>query len=662
MRFCLSLVYLAVTFAPLCRTKQNTGTPATGTQQQTDPNSAVVPSVPIPPVQTTVTVNGTIESATPASISVLTNEQLQTIPGNNLDDRLRQIPGFSLFRRSSSLVANPTTQGVSLRATGSSGASRTLVLLDSIPINDPFGGWVYWTRVDPGFIDRVEVNRGGTTAVFGDRAFGGSISLFSPQPQKDHLYAEVTAGNEGTVDTAAAYSNVWGRWALTAHSRALTTDGYYIVPANLRGRVDDKANVRFATGDLHLDYLGVSDRLSIHFDLLAEERANGTTLTHNSTGLGTLAANYNHSWSNDQVSFLVFHTREQFHSTFSSVALNRNRETLTSRQTVPAEDIGGAGYWQHHGRFPKGTWNTVVGADVDDTHGTSFDYSYTTRVLAKSGGTLLEHGLFGQGDVSLGPVQFFGGIRHQFTGQHGETFVSPNGGIAYGLRQFRFRASGYRTFRAPTLNELYRALRVGNALTLANAGLLPEGLVGVEVGGDWVGEKDRVSFSLFRNDLSNLIGNATLSSSPTLILRQRANFPSALSRGVEANVLHRWHYWTGELGYLFADSRYSNGARLAQVPKQQGTAALTFAAKGTSITGGLRSYGLQFDDDQNQFKLPGFTALQLAATQHIVSNLSAIAQVDNLLDRSYLVALTPTPNTGSPRLWRLGLRWSGPVH
>lgn len=76
--------------------------------------------------------------------------------------RLRQVPGFSLFRRSSSVVAKPTTQGVSLRAIGSSGASRTLVLWDGIPINDPFGGWVYWTRIDPAHIDRVEIDRGKT--------------------------------------------------------------------------------------------------------------------------------------------------------------------------------------------------------------------------------------------------------------------------------------------------------------------------------------------------------------------------------------------------------------------------------------------------------------------------------------------------------------------
>lgn len=89
------------------------------------------------------------------------------------------VPGFSLFRRSSSLVANPTTQGVSLRGLGSSGASRSLVLWDGIPLNSPFGGWIYWTRVSPEQLDRVEVSRGASTSVFGDKAMGGSIGLFT---------------------------------------------------------------------------------------------------------------------------------------------------------------------------------------------------------------------------------------------------------------------------------------------------------------------------------------------------------------------------------------------------------------------------------------------------------------------------------------------------
>jgi outer membrane cobalamin receptor len=607
------------------------------------------------PLKTTVTVNATLSTETPASITVLNEQQIEETPGIELDDRLRQVPGFSLFRRTSSVVANPTTQGVSLRGIGSSGASRTLVLWDAFPINDPFGGWVYWDRLDPSYIDRVEIDRGASTSVFGDRAMGGAISMFSLPEQHEHILFDYFGGNEDTQDLSLAYSNLWGPWGVSVDSRGLTTDGYYITPESVRGRVDQRANVHFATGDVHLDYLGIADRLSIHFDVLAEERHNGTLLTHNSTGLGTLGATYTHSWTNDQVSGIVYRTQEQFHSTYSSVSLTRNFETLTSKQTVPIQDTGGAAYWQHHAKH----WNTIAGGDADDTHGISYDYSYNTHVLTPSGGTLIKHGLFAQGDIGFGPVRFFAGIRHEFTGQHGETFVSPNGGVAVGIRNFRFRASGYRAFRAPTLNELYRPFRVGNVQTLANPALVPEGLTGVEAGVDWSRETSQVSLTVFRNELDNLIDNATLSTSSNLILRKRENFPSALSRGIEINAVHRWNHWMGQAGYMFVDARLATGQRIPEIPKQQGTALLAYNRKRTTISGGIRAFGLEFDDDLNQFRLPGYAALEMSAQQQITKKLSAVASVENLLDRTYLVALTPSPNTGEPRLWRIGLRWSG---
>lgn len=615
--------------------------------------SAAPPSQP-PPVHTSITVTERVATETPASLVVLNQRALEQVPGVNLNDRLRQVPGFSLFRRSSSLAANPTTQGVSLRAIGSSGASRTLVLWDGVPLNDPFGGWVYWTRVDPDFVNRVEVNRGASTSVFGNEAMGGSVSLFSSQPDRRHLLFSYFGGNAGTNELSGGYSNLWGRFGLSANMHAFTTDGYFITPNPYRGSADDRANVRFVTGALYLDFLGKFNRLSMRLDTLAEERHNGTILQENSTSLGTISANYAHSWEHDQAAFIGFHSREQFHSTFSALSADRNSERLTSRQTVPAEDLGGAVYWSHHGS----RWNTLAGADADDAHGTSNDVSYPSLSLKRSGGTILQHGVFGQADFQLGPARFYGGVRHQSTGR-GDSLDSPNGGVTVGLGQVRFRASGYRSFRSPTLNELYRDFRVGNVLTLANAALQSERLTGVETGIDWTTETGRVSLTLFRNDLTNLIANATLSIAPTLILRQRANLASGLSRGIEATVTHRWGRWATEAAYLYADAHLSTGPLLAQVPKQRGTANVTYSTNATLVSFGIRAFGLQFDDDLNQFKLPGYMALQLVAQQRLKGNLFVQMAVENLLDREYLVALTPSPNIGSPRLWRIGLRWNG---
>jgi outer membrane cobalamin receptor len=601
-------------------------------------------------------VTGKIETQTPASIVVLDPKKISEQPGINLDDRLRQVPGFSLVRRSSSIVANPTTQGVSLRAIGSTGASRTLLLWDGAPLNDPFGGWIYWDRVDPNFIDRIEIVQGPNTSVFGYEALSGTISMFSKEPQPDHIRFSYFGGNDGTNELSGGYSNLWGRFALSTNLRAFTTDGYYIVPEYLRGTADSRANVRFVSGLIFLDYLGAADRVNVRFDTLAEERHNGTNLTHNSTSIGTISLNYTHSWQHDEIAFIGDHTQEQFHSTFSSVSDDRNSERQTAKQTVPANDWNGALYWHHH----ASAWNTVFGPDVDDTNGTSYDYSYNTHKLTPSGGTLIQRGLFGQVDYRWNRATFDGGIREQFTGL-GSTFLSPNGGVAVGLGQFRLHASGYRSQRTPTLNELHRQFRVGNVITLANADLVPEQLAGAEAGFDWMREGGRLSVSLFDNNLSQLILNRTLTTTPSLITRQRQNASSGYSRGVQAGYSYTWHNWTADANWLFADARLSSGPRLAQVPKQQGTGGITYSRNSTLVSLGVRAFGLQFDDDVNQFLLPGYATLQLAAQQRITHNLFAQVSFENLLDRQFLVALTPMPNIGAPRLWRIGLRWDGTI-
>jgi outer membrane receptor protein involved in Fe transport len=100
---------------------------------------------------------------------------------------------------------------------------------------------------------------------------------------------------------------------------------------------------------------------------------------------------------------------------------------------------------------------------------------------------------------------------------------------------------------------------------------------------------------------------------------------------------------------------------LPEIPKQQGTGGITYSKDSTLVSFGVRAFGLQFDDDLNQYTLPGYAALQLAAQQKLTHNLYAQASIENLLDRQYLVAMTPTPNTGAPRLWRVGLRWTGSI-
>lgn len=576
-------------------------------------------------------------------------------PGVNIDDRLRAIPGFSLFRRTSSVAANPTTQGISLRGLGSSGASRSLILWDGIPINDPFGGWIYFTRISPEEMERVEISRGATTSVFGDRAMSGAVSMFTRPPEPWRLTAAYEGGNKNTHILNGGLSHLFGRFGVSGLVRAFTTDGYYVVREDRRGPVDTPAGVRFVSGVSRFDYLGDRDRMFVKVDILAEERENGTTLTQNSTGLGTLAGHYTHQATDDSFSLLAYHTRQQYHASFSAVPANRATETITFLQTVPSEATGAAGMWRHH----SNSWNLLAGADMQRVEGTSTD-RLVSGDLRVGGGTQLQQGTFAQLDAGTASYKFFLGGRYQFTGTD-RKFFSPSAGFAVGRGLVRARGSVYRAFRAPTLNELYRDFRVGNTDTRANPDLLPETLFGAEVGVDLVAETSRFSVSFYRNEIDDIITNVTLSSTPALIVRQRQNAAEALTRGIDVQADYRWRALRFDFGYLFADSTFATRERIPQVPKHAGNAQLTYSNSNTLASIALRSYSLQFEDDRNQFKLPGYASLQFSGRQRLTRSLWATLAIENILNREFLTGFTPVPLIGAPFLWRGGLRWDGPL-
>jgi len=585
------------------------------------------------------------------NVTVLDQPELQQIPGVNLDDRLRMVPGFGLFRRNSSLVANPTTQGISLRGIGSSGASRTLVLWDGVPVNDAFGGWVYWTRFAPEQIERIEILRSASTSVFGDRAMGGAIALFSPSAERRRAYLGYEAGNLDQHLLTAGFAQPFKKMALSGDIRGYTTSGYFIVPSNIRGRADTKAGVDFIAPNLRFDYFGGNQKLFFKADMLVEDRDNGTVLQRNSTQMGTISGHYTGGTVNN-VSLLGYYTTQEYHQSFSAIPAGRNTETLTFRQTVPAEAAGGAFLYRRG--FDR--MNVVAGADIARVSGTSTDSLFPTGKRI-GGGDQLQQGFFGQFNANAGPVQVFFGIRHQFTGQ-GTRFVSPSGGITTGKGPLRARFSANRSFRAPTLNELFREFRAGNAVTQANPNLRVESIIGVEGGVDYVGETRRLGVTVFRNVIDDIITNVTLSSTPALIVRQRQNAAAAVSKGVEMDVRQRWRNFTGEASWLWADSRFRTGPRVPQIPRHQGTAQVSYAKRGTIVAAGLRSYSMQFEDDLNAFRLTGYAVLQFSVRQHIAKGISATGSLENALDRVFLVGFSPTPNTGAPRMWRIGLRWN----
>ena len=609
---------------------------------------------------------------TPARMVVIGGEELQSVAGPTLDDALRQVPGFSLFRRSDSRVANPTAQGASLRGVGASGASRALVLLDGVPLNDPFGGWVYWSREPRVGIERVEVMEGGASDLYGSAAMGGVIQALE-RTDASTLAVEASGGSLATGTAALYAATRRGAWTLRGSGEAFTTDGYVLVPADQSGPVDTAAGGRHISGNVSLERrVSPTATVFVRGAALGESRTNGTPAQVNDTDWQQVSAGADVAGDRSALSIRTWYATQTYHQTFSAVSADRTTEALTRLQRVPSSVVGLGLQWS---RQVAAGHQLVAGVDGRWVEGRSDETGYAQgRPTASTsvGGHDRSIGVFASDRAALGSrtVATLGARLDRWSGgERDVTAVSPRASVLVrASSRLTFTAAGYGAFRAPTLNELHRSFRVGNTLTLANPDLTDERLWGGEAGLAWriPGDRLRLRAVGFSSRVEDPVANVTLRTTPQLITRERQNLGRTRSRGVETDAEARLGRWLQvSAGYAFIDAVVTSfsaspdlvGNQLPQVPRHQATFAIRFSQpRVLQLSLGSRVSSEQFDDDQNQLPLPGYLTIDARASRQ-VGRASIFAVVENVTDKRYAVGLTPTPTIGPPRSFRAGVRF-----
>jgi outer membrane receptor protein involved in Fe transport len=614
-----------------------------------------------PPVTDSIVVTATKTetrlSDTPASVVVLDREAIATSPAATIDDMLRQVPGFTLFRRSGSRSANPTSQGVSLRGIGASGASRALVLDDGIPLNDPFGGWVYWGRVPRAALERVEVVRGGESELYGSSAMGGVVQFIRRSPATDAIAVEASAGSQSTGTASAFAALRRGAWSGSLAADWLTTAGYVLVAPSQRGHVDREADADHRALDATFarafnEDLGRAFLRASHF---RESRNNGTPLQVNDTTTRQLALGADLRAFGGSVALRAYGSDQDYDQSFSAIAADRNSERLTVLQSVPSRGSGASAQLAR----AFGMRNAIVaGAELREVRGTSDEENFAfngTRTFTSTGGRQRTSAAFAEDVFAMNArTSITAGLR--FDRWSDESSWSPRLSLLHkSSTDLAFTASAYRAFRAPTLNELYRGFRVGNVVTLANGALGAERLSAIEAGVRY----RWLRANLFSMTTDDTIANVTLTTTPALITRQRQNLGSSRSRGVEleadwliANSLR------ASAGWLFSDATVSGGRRTPQVPRNQATAQLAYSRSRWRAGAQARWSSMQFDDDLNQLRLRSYFAADVFAAAPLITNLDATLSVENVFDRRIEVSATPVITLAQPRSVRFGVRWT----
>ncbi len=633
--------------------------------------------------------------ATASSVRRMSGRELSEAPGFLLDDRLRDVAGFQLFRRTGSWVANPTTEGTSLRGLGSTAPSRTLVLSDQVPLNDAFGGWIHWDEIPQLAVHSVELVRGGASDLYGSSAIGGVIDVLPVVPQGDAVLLDLAGATQDTLSLNALGTKSVGRWSGMAASTVFDTGGYILTAPAFRGPVDTPYDVHAESGRVELRRaLGTDGAAFLRGNLLNEARGNGTRIQTNGTRIWRYQGGAD--WTAKEVNrFFVraYGTDEGYRQSFSSISPGRTTEQLTRLQRTPSQQVGGAAQW---GRTMK-AWTLVAGADALDTRGTDLEtpisggvpqrpVSVTARqrdvgeygeLLAQSmGSNGRKAGWTGGWSGALsGRVDRFRSFDARQFGvasplpEIDETILSPRLGVVKELGGgVSLTGSAFRAFRGPTLYELYRTGQVGQQTTLANASLRSERATGFEFGGLLsLRRAGSVRASYFWTQVNRPVASVTLSSTPTTTLLQRQNLGQLESRGVDAEWELRplrWMTLTG--GYQYARSTVTKfqadptlvGKWTAEVPRNSATAQARFERSGWGVLSlDLRTSGRQFDDSANVYELHGYTQLNAYGEHGFGERWTVYSSAQNVFDRTIEAGRTPVLTLGTPRTVLAGLRF-----
>lgn len=619
--------------------------------------------------------------------SEIDREQIVSAPSGRIEDVLSNVAGFQQFRRSDSRSSNPSAQGVTLRALGGNATSRALVLLDGVPMADPFFGYIPFSAIAPERLANIRVTRGGGSGPFGAGALAGTIELESANAATlGPVNASLLGNDRGETEASATLASELGSGFGVISGRWDRGKGFYTTPRDQR--VPASARAEFEawsvgvrgvaplsdTVELQARALAFRDERTLRFDG-ADSSSEGQDASIRFIGRG--------DWQFDALAYLQARN-------FSNVVISSTRfvRVLDQRNT-PSTGIGG----KFELRPPVGDDHTFrLGVDYRRADGqlqeeaySAFSGNLTER--RRAGGVNTNLGFFVEDDWQVNALTLTGGLRADRTriaqgffravdasgsvvsetiaADRSDWTLSWRAGAAYRASEaLTLRAAAYTGLRLPTLNELYRPFVVFPVVTQANAELENEELEGLEIGLDLAPvDGISLSFTAFDNRVENAIANVTLEPN----LRQRQNLPAIDAQGIEGSL-------NASLGQLRVDGSLAytdatidgQGASLAldgnrppQTPRWAASATVNWSPQpGWDLALNLRHAGAQYEDDQQTDRLESATTLNVFGQISLTEKLKLVVRGENLTDE-----LIVTRNSGGaidlgvPRTFWAGFRY-----
>ncbi|MFO7559302.1 MAG: TonB-dependent receptor [Desulfobacterales bacterium] len=613
---------------------------------------------------------------TAQSVTVISNEELMASPFERAEDIVRSVPGVYNFRHFA-LNTNGIVSPLKMRGVGS---NRVLILVDGVPQNDNFNNaiaWVGWGHISKETIERIEIVRGPTSALYGSEGLGGVIHIITKKPKPDRQTA--VRGEAGTADTYGGYG---------FHSQKIKDFGFMVAGGygesdgfNMVKNPEDYEIKRYrevwkGLGKATYDLTQASE-ISLGALYYDHDMGQGREFFHNDLQLDQYWLNYSHKGENVGLKGLVYLNRADktaFQDTANNNYTSPFRDEKFKGTQIWGADLQGTLLKGKPARFTIGASFKEAQFEYDE------DYPGSTRDAGAKGRQqftspfanldlrFLKDSLILNLGARYDWIKTSDGKNWDTAASAGkpaynntydsntEGSFSPKLGVAWHPDdKTTFRASGGKGFRAPSLFELYKVhVRGGGTYYReANPDLEPEKIWSYDVGVErfltnslW----GRLTFyqSFARDYIGDrLIGTGTFSGGRTRYEYQLDNISEVDIYGVETEL--EW-YALSDLT-LFANHTFN----ISEVKKDENNADL----EGNYLPNDPRNnfhFGFRYQnpkivnvsiianyytdiyfDNENTLKESGYFTVDASVSRRFFDRLTAYLNVENIFDEEYAV-------------------------
>lgn len=607
----------------------------------------------------------------PVQADRIGHEQIATSPGQTVEGALDVIPGYAQAGTNSWFLGQHSNYA-DLRGLG---PGSMLVLFDGVPINDPLGSWVSWSRVPKLAVGAIEVAHGGASSLYGSAALGGVMSIETVQPTKSAYGLDVFTGNLGTSGSALALSQRIGKHAgLVTYVDREQSKGYIdgygansVDPTHPFASYDGQRVMSIAhfgtaaNGELDAGFLSTQDHRQGNYA--------GPQYYYGREGFVRFRRDYG---GGTGVQAVAYDNNDSY--VFDRYAAYGGPYALTGTGSMELDTVG----FVASATRTLGDVTFLIGQDFSNVAGSRDEMRFTSPSIVMSGIQQFA-GTFAQADLQLDKFEAIGGVRYDTYSQRQafDAEVAPNPGVTplpanalhhvsprFALRytlapRFNLRASYANAFKAPAWGSLYSEYPIGGgAQVVGNPSLKAMTVDEKEIGFDWTPDYNtRIYATLYSetmNDRAILALTAPLTyANENVSLARDGGYELSIQRALSLHASVLASYANAPSRITDPQNPSATGNVIPEQPQKTGTLAFRLFDDRQSLEVEARQIGRAYYDEANTQPIGGVT-LYDAHVAHSIGRLGSLyVDVQNLFNRRWHA---DNATYAPPRLLVFGIR------